>query len=933
MWPRIADKAEFDKLFLTCEQDRLKGNFLGAMEGYKQLLTFRLRKLEAEMEDFTAQDAIITERLVDLSSLFGYFEVANHLLKGLTNLACEIGNEYVYLYMAAKWATLLANQDRLEESFAVLGRLTPYTGDLNAISFSELPAWEISCKFPVVTAEQKEVLFIRLYYAYANVLLRLGQYSDAHFALDRAITIIRSSSSGFNRPTLLPFQLMKGRCLLEKGSIGPAQQLLKRIKDRENLPLNHLIPLLEIQAKIHLLTGQFGRAMPLLEEIRKICQDQALPRSEIQALLNQAGVMIFLNQVAESELILDTAAAKIKDHHGPLQRQIQNLRYLAKARSRSTVPGVHIGSSIFGNIQIPSPKTEHEPLPNVDTLLEVTPTGYYLPFYEEREMLFKSLLARDLEQAAVYLEDMREFFQTSDSKLIQNRLIILRHFLKYYQDKGPIPPIESREVLNYLDTAGLFPERWEYQRLLSWQDQLENGEKEALEKSNEQILKQMSDSLPAADRVIFSLNKWMDEEVGLARQIDQLLIEWVKWSKRFFLVRWFTRNRWLKKLQGLTMEIGRYKQATLWNKTIEKEGSNVHTRQLLPNSSVPKDRLEIGFLVLPDRLLIHYRGKKLNGFSVLPISRIALREAVKQFHQSLHHHKGARGLTARAAAHDKPDVQILEQAEQIAALLRLPDILGGLPDRIKRLTIIPDDVLNGLPFALLPFGKRFLIERFAVTISHNHPVRNNKDQLSPKHTLTGYAYRGSPHFLPGVPKELAELETLLGKNEVAINSILDPQPELLFEKLKAPHKLIHLACHGVFDLQHPGRSGLILPGNRRLSLRQILEEELFAQTRHITLSSCWGADNFTLPGRWIISLPETICRSGADSVLACLWEVNDQLALPFMKRFYQALQSLPRDLALREAQLYYLRDQNNRGNAPYFWAGYQLHGRFDRLYK
>ena len=93
-----------------------------------------------------------------------------------------------------------------------------------------------------------------------------------------------------------------------------------------------------------------------------------------------------------------------------------------------------------------------------------------------------------------------------------------------------------------------------------------------------------------------------------------------------------------------------------------------------------------------------------------------------------------------------------------------------------------------------------------------------------------------------------------------------------------------------------------------------------------------------LPGRRIVSLPETLCRSGARSVLACLWPIDDVAGQAFHKSFYRHLETLPRDQALQAAPREFLADPARvdsegewTGGHPKHWAGYQLYGVHGRL--
>src|SRR5262249_51782970 len=110
----------------------------------------------------------------------------------------------------------------------------------------------------------------------------------------------------------------------------------------------------------------------------------------------------------------------------------------------------------------------------------------------------------------------------------------------------------------------------------------------------------------------------------------------------------------------------------------------------------------------------------------------------------------------------------------------------------------------------------------------------------------------------------------------------------------------------------------------------------FANCRHVTLSSCWAADNFILPGRWIVSLPETLHRAGAQSILACPWPVDDEVAAAFMARFYDLLADLPRAQALQQTQIecgnsQWPECQHIDTPPPFYWAGFKLFGEAGRI--
>jgi CHAT domain-containing protein len=141
--------------------------------------------------------------------------------------------------------------------------------------------------------------------------------------------------------------------------------------------------------------------------------------------------------------------------------------------------------------------------------------------------------------------------------------------------------------------------------------------------------------------------------------------------------------------------------------------------------------------------------------------------------------------------------------------------------------------------------------------------------------------------------------------------------------------MAHISCHGEFVPGDPERTGwqLCMAGGhtQTFGLPRLFGLNL-TKLRHATLLSCWGADNYILPGRWILSLPEVLWRAGAGSVTASLWEVSEDRALEFVRYFYAALPGKRTDEALREAQMQLMHPEKGSMREPIDWAGFQLYG-------
>lgn len=125
------------------------------------------------------------------------------------------------------------------------------------------------------------------------------------------------------------------------------------------------------------------------------------------------------------------------------------------------------------------------------------------------------------------------------------------------------------------------------------------------------------------------------------------------------------------------------------------------------------------------------------------------------------------------------------------------------------------------------------------------------------------------------------------------------------------------ACHGMFDTDEPLQSGLRLTGHERLTLGQVLGDEVNLQgLQLLILSSCQTAlvDLHGISDE-VYSLTAGMLQAGAKAVLASLWSVDDRATYLLMVRFAQewfpSLHEMPPALALARAQTW-LRTVTNR---------------------
>jgi CHAT domain-containing protein len=500
-----------------------------------------------------------------------------------------------------------------------------------------------------------------------------------------------------------------------------------------------------------------------------------------------------------------------------------------------------------------------------------------------------------------------------------------------------------------------------------------------LAKENAHLLGALTGTLAQEDRAFFLLNKWTAEEEELAARINQLSrlkkeLGAAPWHRRLGL-----RRHLHAQLEELLSIVDRYRDSTAQrmvrapaNAQRAAHGTRYKDLQNAPPPPArwrrlwrhKRRRALLSFLVLPDRVFAVRRTRFTLDFVVSRVTRIEVRELVRQWHEivvQIIQARHTRGLGARpdsAPAPERADdamlVKLEDKARQIAhrlsKALQLPSMLNSLPRTTRTLTLVADDSLHGFPFAAITHRGRYLIEQYALAFAYrsddSEPQQQPRPSGAPRALLVGASRpAGKWPALPCVPEELNHLAYWAMQRKLSVQRFDDAAPE----GFDAPDKtavltalpqasLAHVACHGIFKPDQPAQSGIVLrPAEQPdvLSVQELAALDL-TRLRHVTLSACWSADHFILPGRWVISLPETLARAGAGSVLGCLWLVDDRVGMAFMAQFYRHLNTHPRAEALRRTQLDCLKGklegaQSPETAQPIFWAGYQLYGRGDAL--
>jgi len=159
----------------------------------------------------------------------------------------------------------------------------------------------------------------------------------------------------------------------------------------------------------------------------------------------------------------------------------------------------------------------------------------------------------------------------------------------------------------------------------------------------------------------------------------------------------------------------------------------------------------------------------------------------------------------------------------------------------------------------------------------------------------------------------------------------------MFLKTAPLYRVLHVATHGQADFEEGKFSYLAFNGSKwGTDDQNVMGADLQAlglKAEMVVLSACETATGEYHSGNGIISLCSSIASTGVKSIVSTLWKVNDKSTMQIMDLFYSALKDgKPKNEALHEAKLNWLRTSHSYAKHPFFWAGFVLYGDTRRMF-
>ncbi|MFV8754422.1 CHAT domain-containing protein [Nannocystaceae bacterium ST9] len=270
------------------------------------------------------------------------------------------------------------------------------------------------------------------------------------------------------------------------------------------------------------------------------------------------------------------------------------------------------------------------------------------------------------------------------------------------------------------------------------------------------------------------------------------------------------------------------------------------------------------------------------------------------------------GELARGLARPSTSPALLE--EQLTLLGRaLLRPFNAIVADAQVLTVLPDGVLNTIPFDLLSLDSTWspLLERvtvrltpslgFYLTPHRGRPIRDG---------LLALGDPIMPEGVPALPETRTEIE------RIALQFAVDRRHLLLGAEAResglagdlSSYGAIHLATHGILGRELPGvvEPALIVsaePGEDGfLTATEVAELSLDAEIT--VLSACKTGLGDLSSGEGVFGMSRAFLLAGSSSVVVSLWSVDSRATEALMVEFYAALQSSDDPYAaLRAAKL------------------------------
>jgi CHAT domain-containing protein len=366
------------------------------------------------------------------------------------------------------------------------------------------------------------------------------------------------------------------------------------------------------------------------------------------------------------------------------------------------------------------------------------------------------------------------------------------------------------------------------------------------------------------------------------------------------------------------------------NPDLEVDASTPPLTLLEIQQQLPYQTQVIEYSVLDDRVLIWAISNSGIKSEESKITANALNEKVVQYLDSVH----------KASADSYQET--IERGKELYDLLISP--IEPLLHSKDYLCVVPDKVLNYLPFAALvcPGTGRFFIEDHFFVLAPSSNIFLACTEQANKKVRPGSEKSlvvGNPDFdksaFPDLPAALNEAKQVASLYKSSLLLVDREASEARVKREARQADVIHIASHYDVDDQVPLRSKLLLAREAEQNKQQMYDGFLQAseiydmklpRTLLVVLSACQTGIEHSYRGEGAISVARPFIKAGVPIVVASLWAVDSESTSELMINLHGQRKQYSTAEALRNAQLDMLKSPIGRYHHPYHWASFAAIG-------
>jgi CHAT domain-containing protein/Flp pilus assembly protein TadD len=304
-----------------------------------------------------------------------------------------------------------------------------------------------------------------------------------------------------------------------------------------------------------------------------------------------------------------------------------------------------------------------------------------------------------------------------------------------------------------------------------------------------------------------------------------------------------------------------------------------------------------------------------------------------------------------AASQPEPDPtrdrELAERSRELYRILISP--IEPFLDRNKQICIVPDKMLNYLPFSALisPTTGSYMLQDYLLMsapsstlfkVCSKSAARKADGRIERLLMIArpAFDHQAFP-LLSDLPDAGREADQVKRYYEGSIPLIGEQADKASVLGQIREADVLHFATHSLADASSPLRSKLLLAAaddrdDNAIEVADIYRLKL-ARPRLVVLSSCKSGIEGTNRGEGAISLARPFIAAGVPLVIASLHEVDSAATADLMIAFhkYRKTGGLSSVEALRQAQLDMINGSIEAYRHPFYWAAFVAYGGFARF--